>query len=174
MAVETLRPNAAGDAAAHTVSGGSGTNYGVTSDNSDTSYIANTTTNTTKEDDMNLDAPVAVQSEDTIDSIDVRWRARTETSATGSGRPGLRLGGTNSMGTTQSSIPTSATNYTSANVARPGGGSWTFTDLADLQVVIESTRAGNNVRIFELFVDINYTVGGGGSPEPEGDFFAFF
>lgn len=169
MATEVLRPNGAGDDIGtehNNITGGDGTKYGVTSDDLDTSYIGNTSTNKTCADAMTLGDPATVTASDSIDSIDVRWRARTESSATGSGRPGVRLGGTTVWGTTQSSIPTSATNYETTAIARPGGGSWTFADLADLQVTIETTRNGNNIRVFELYVDINYTVGGAAPKSP--------
>lgn len=158
MAVETLRPNAAGDAAAHSVTGAS--NHAATSDNSDASYIRNNTA-TLLEDDINLGA--SALSTETIDSIDVRFRARSETSAAGEVTVGLRLSSTNSLAAIQTAIPTSATDYTRTGVTRPGGGSWTVADLANLQVVCQSNNTtAAAVRIFELFVDVNYTAAGGG------------
>lgn len=157
MAVETLRPNAAGDAANNTVTGTN--NYTALSDNSDASYLRNNT-GTDKEDDLNLGAPATVASGDTINSIDVRFRARSETSATGSVTVGLRLSGTNSLAAAQGSIPTSATDYTKTGITRPGGGSWTFADLANLQVVcITNDGSAAAIRLFEVYVDVNYTVG---------------
>lgn len=157
MAVETLRPNAAGDAAAHAVTGAS--NHAATSDNSDATYIRNNT-GTLLEDDLNI-TDTALTTE-TIDSMDVRFRARSETTAAGEVTVGLRLSSTNSLAATQTAIPTSATDYTKTGITRPGGGSWTVSDLNALQVVCQSNdTTAAAVRIFELFVDVNYSAAGG-------------
>jgi len=153
MATITYRPTATGDAAAHSVTGAN--NHTALNDNLDTTYIRNNT-GTLLEDDLNI-TDTALTSE-TIDSIDVRFRARSETTPAGEVAVGLRLSSTNSMATTQTAIPTSATDYTKTAIARPGGGSWVVADLNALQVVVQSndtTAAG--VRIFEVFVDVNYT-----------------
>lgn len=156
MAVETLRPNAAGDSAQHTVNGTT-FNYVAVSDDLDTTYLRNNTGGN-REDDLHLGAPVSIVAGNTINSIDVRFRARTETLAGAMVQVGLRLGGTNSLATSQGSIPTSATDYTRTSIARPGGGAWTFADLANLQVVVVSNNlpSAGAIRIFELWVDVNY------------------
>lgn len=151
--IETLRPNAAGDAAQHSVTGTN--NHSAVADDSDATYLRNNT-GTDKEDDLNLGASSLTT--ETIDSIDVRFRARAETSAGGSITVGLRLSSTNSLASAETSIPTSATNYTKSGITRPGGGSWTVADLADLQVaVVTNDGTAAALRIFELYVDVNYS-----------------
>lgn len=156
MAQEVLRPNATGDAAAHSVTGAS--NHAALSDNSDATYIRNNT-GTDLTDYLNLGASALTT--ETIDSIDVRFRARSETSAAGTVTAGVRLSATNSLAAVQAAIPTSATDYTKTSIARPGGGSWAVADLASLQVAIVSNdTTAAAVRIFEAFVDVNYTAAG--------------
>lgn len=154
MATETLRPNAAGDAAAQAVTGTS--NWAALSDGSDTTYVRNNG-GTLLEDDLNLGASALTN--EVITSIDVRFRARSETTAAGQVTVGVRLSGTNSLAATQTAIPTTATDYTKTSIARPGGGSWTVADLANLQVVVQSNdTTAAAVRVFEVFVDVNVVV----------------
>lgn len=157
MATETLRPNGAGDSTAWPSLTGAATHWQATSDDSDSSYSRNNT-GTPQENDYNL-TNTALTSE-TITQIDVRVRARSETAATGQVTMGLRLSGTNSTASAHTSIPTSATNYTDTNIARPGGGSWSVSDLNSLQVVQIGDGGANGVRVFEVYVDVQYTAGG--------------
>ena len=97
---------------------------------------------------------------ETINSIDVRFRARSETSANGVIQCGVRLSGTETLGAEKTSVPTSATNYEDTSLARPGGGSWSVSDLNGLQVVAYGRKnTSGGIRCFELFVDVNYTAG---------------
>lgn len=155
-ATETLRPNATADLNEHSVTGTDAP--AAVSDDSDSSYLRNNTGGDL-EDRLNLGAPSTVTSGDTIDSIDVRFRARTESSSgDATVAVGLRLSGVSSMATTQGSIPTSATDFTSLDIPRPGGGSWSYADLADLQVVVVSNDGtADAVRVFEVWVDVQYT-----------------
>lgn len=166
MATETLRPNALGDLNQHSVTG---TDAAVaTSDNSDATYLRNNT-GTVLEDRLHLGAPTTVTASDTIDGIDVRFRARTETSSGDATiTVGLRLSSTNSMASAQGSIPTTAADFSRTSIARPGGGSWTYADLADLQVVAQSNDgSAGAIRLFELSVDVQYTVFVPGSGGPD-------
>lgn len=157
MAVETLRPDSAGDTTDWpSVAGMS--HYAALSDDSDSTYIRNNTS-TDREDSFNLDP--SVLSGESISSVDIRFRARSETAANGEVQVGLRLNGVDSMAANQTSIPITATNYTKSGVSRPGSGSWQPSDLGNLQVVIIGSNGGSNaVRVFEVFVDINYSSGG--------------
>ena len=151
---ETLRPNAAGDAANNTVTGTN--NFTATSDDDDTTYLRNNTA-TDKEDDLNLGASALTN--ERILSIDVRCNARSETSATGVAKLGLRLSSTNSTLTTLSNFPTAAlmTPEIAQNIPRPGGGDWTVADLANLQVVLVTNNGGGTaIRVGDLYVDVNY------------------
>src|SRR3990167_9147716 len=146
MSVETLRPNAAGDAAAHSVYAAAN-NFIALSDDTDTTYIRNNT-GSTLEDDVGLDDVSLIA--DSIDSINIRFRARSETTANGSVTVGLRLNGVNSMASAHTSIPVTVTDYEDLAIARPGGGSWAESDLNSLQVVIQSNDgSAAGVRVFE-------------------------
>ena len=166
MATETIRPNATGGLNQHSPNG-TGNPVTAVSDNSPDTYLRNNT-GFTREDRFELAAPSAITSSDSVDSVDVRFRTRTETS-TGSATVtvGLRLDGVASLATAQGSIPTSETDYSRIAIERPGGGSWSTADLAALQVVVQSNDGtAAAVRIFELHVDVQYTVGGAvGPPE---------
>ena len=166
MSVETLRPNAAGDAAAHSVYAAAN-NFIALSDDTDTTYIRNNT-GSTLEDDVGLDDVSLIA--DSIDSINIRFRARSETTANGSVTVGLRLNGVNSMASAHTSIPVTVTDYEDLAIARPGGGSWAESDLNSLQVVIQSNDgSAAGVRVFEIFIDINYTATGGAEPGEPGE-----
>lgn len=156
MAVVTLRPAGAGASTAWPSLTGT-THWQANSDNTDATYSRNNTS-TPRENDYTLTSSGLTT--ETITSIDVRFRARSETTATGQIQPGLRLGGVNSLGTNQTAIPTTATDYTQTNIPRPGGGSWTVADLATLQVVEIGSATSNGIRSFEMYVDVNYTAGG--------------
>lgn len=153
MSVVTLRPAGAGSNTAWPSLTGT-THWQANADSSDTTYSRNNTI-TAQENDYTLTSSGLTT--ETITSIDVRFRARSETTATGQIQPGLRLGGVNSLGTNQLLIPTTATDYTQAGITRPGGGSWTVADLATLQAVEIGSATVNAVRSFEMFVDVNYT-----------------
>jgi hypothetical protein len=154
-AVETLRPNAVSDRNQHAVTGSSA--VAAVSDSSDSTYLRNNTGGTL-EDRFHLAAPAVITSGATITGVDVRFRARTETDPGSAGiAVGLRLGTVTSLAPTQNSIPTAATDYVRAGIARPGGGSWVFADLADLQVVVLSNDgSASAVRVYDLAVDVHY------------------
>lgn len=158
MAVETLRPTS-------TVSNGwpslTGTSaHAALSDDSDTTYIRN---NTTTPQTAVFEITDTALTTETINSVDVRVRARSETAAVGDIQVGVRLGGVDSLGINHTSVPTSATNYSDTSLARPGGGSWAVSDLNSLQAVVIGDGNTAALRCFEVYVDINYTAGGGGS-----------
>ncbi|MBA2706145.1 MAG: exo-alpha-sialidase [Blastocatellia bacterium] len=149
---ETLRPNAAGDAQTWAVTGASA--HVATNDDLTTTYLRNNTASPF-EADLNLDASALVVAE--IVGIDVRFQARTETSAVGQVQVGVRLSSTNSLGTNVTAIPITETSFKSSDISRPGGGSWTVADLANLQVVaIGDNNSGTAVRVTELYVDVRY------------------
>lgn len=155
MAVETLRPNATTSHNWPSLSGA--TAHQATSDDSDTTYIRNNT-NVSQEDILELGSTSLTT--ETIDSINVRFRARSETSATGVIQCGVQLSGNETLGSERTSVPTSATNYEDTALGRPGGGSWSVSDLNSLQVVAYGRKGtSGGIRCFELFVDVNYSAG---------------
>lgn len=152
MATETLRPNGSSTTNWPSLTGAS--HHAATSDDSDTTYIRNNTT--TPQTDV-LDLTNTALTTETITGVDVRFRARSETSTVGECQVGVRLSGNDTMGTNRTSIPTTATDYSDTSLARPGGGSWSVSDLNSLQVVAIGDGNTAAVRCFELYVDIQYT-----------------
>jgi hypothetical protein len=161
MATATVRPDATGGLNQHAIVPVGTDPAAAASDNSDATYLRNNT-GAPLEDRFELGAPAAITSADSVDGIAVRFRTRTETSpGNATVTVGLRLSGTSSLAAPQGSIPTSETDYSSAPIPRPGGGAWTYADLAALQVVVVSNDGtAGAVRVFELYVDVQYTVGG--------------
>lgn len=153
MSVETLRPNG-------TTTGnwpgltGAATHHAAVNDNSDASYIRNNTS--TDQTDL-LDLDNTALTTETITSIDIRFRARSETTTTGHIQAGLTLSGTDSLAADETSISTTATNFTKTSISRPGGGSWAVSDLNGLQVKLIGSASSNAIRCFEVYVDVNYT-----------------
>lgn len=95
----------------------------------------------------------------TINSVTVTGRFR-ETSGTCSSecpKLGLRLGSTNSWSSTIWTT-TSWANYT-VTISRPGGGSWAWSDLADMQVILQLGRLGASCyeNVTQIYVTVNYT-----------------
>lgn len=155
MATETLRPNG-------TTTGnwpslvGAATHHAATNDNLDTTYIRNNTV--TDQTDL-LDLDNTGLSTETITSVDIRFRARSETAPTGHIQAGLTLSGTDSLAADETLISTTITNFTKAGISRPGGGSWAVADLNSLQIKAIGNGGANAIRCIELFVDVNYTTG---------------
>lgn len=157
MPTLTLRPIANGYTTEFpSITGGGSVHWVVVSDNSDSTYIRNNTT-TPRIDSFALGSTGLTT--EIIDSIDVRARVRSESSASGRFLVGLRLGGANSVTDFHEVIPTSETNYTDLAIPRPGGGAWTSADFtAGVEVLAQGNAgSGAGLRIYELYVDINYT-----------------
>ena len=156
MATETLRPTSTVSNTFPSLSGSSA--HAATSDDSDATYIRNNTASTTT---AIFEITNTGLSSETVDSVDVRARARSESSANSRFRLGLELGGNTEYAAYHNTVPTSATNYTDTSISRPGGGSWAVSDLDSLRVVVQGDEvASDGIRIFELYVDINYSAGG--------------
>ena len=102
----------------------------------DTTYVKLLLSDGPAKDSYNLADRVDIGDGDTINSVTVKFRARhTKSSGTSYIKPMLRLSTTNNIGT-QIGVTSSYGNY-SQTISRPGGGSWTVTDLDSLQVGIE-------------------------------------
>ena len=172
MPTETLRPSAAGDAAGLTPSGAAA-NWDCVDEASaddETTYVRTNGLVSDVADYYNLGASGLTS--ETIGSIDVQARVTTSDGtpdANSNSQIGVRLAGTNSLGTKISVFDIGAGNnvwvtYEESALARPGGGAWTVADLADLQVAVllSEGSAGPNVRCTQIFVEVNYTPGRGG------------
>lgn len=150
-----LRPAGAGDNTNWPSITGGTDHHAVTSDSDIATYVRNNVASDI-EDDYTLTASGLTN--EVINSIDVRVVARGETTAAATLAIGLRLGGTNSMATTHTAVPISDTTYMDTAIARPGGGSWTVSDLATLQAVIIGNRStSDGIRVYEVYVDVYYT-----------------
>lgn len=161
MATVTVRPAGVGDNTLWPSITGGTQHYTVVSDTTVATYIRANSAGV-KEDDFTLGAHGLTT--ETITSIDVRVTTRSEGTAAGILQTGLRLSATNSLATAHTAIPTSDTNYTDLAIARPGGGSWTVSDLSTLQVALLGDRnTASAIRLYEVYVDINYTSAGPGT-----------
>lgn len=151
MATEVLRPTSTVSNNWPALAGT--TAHGALSDDSDATYLRNNTAVTQQAIFELTDTALTTE---TIDSIDVRVRARSESSAAGQIKVGVELGGTQVMAAYHTSVPTSATDYEDTAIARPGGGDWEVADLNDLRGVIEGDEVtSDGIRGFELFIDVN-------------------
>jgi hypothetical protein len=102
----------------------------------------------------------------TINSVSVRSRLGTyEGSDVDSTRVFLRLGGTNadtSARTCQAWVGGLQPGYVYIDeISRPGGGSWTLSDLATLEVGVACEPGSNWAGVTTLYVIVDYTEGGG-------------
>lgn len=137
MAVEILYPNGSGDYSDWTASAGNA--WDCVDDTSgspddDSTYISKLI-DAAYTSAYNLTAPSVIVSGDTINSITVYFRAKV-TGSTGNVKPGLVRASSLTTGTS-TALSTSYATYSEV-ISRPGGGSWVFSDLADLQVAIQS------------------------------------
>jgi hypothetical protein len=97
-----------------------------------------------------------------INTVTVYNRSRDD-AGVGQYRMLIRLGGVDVTGSWTSVLPAS-TWVTSAGeeLARPGGGSWTYADLATLEIGMGLTGdAGNIIKVTSLWAVIDYSTGYG-------------
>lgn len=96
---------------------------------------------------------------DRIDSIDVYIRGETTTNVTAENyfRCGLRLGGVDILGTARA--PGLVWTTYNETIARPGGGSWSVTDLSTLQVIADVGDDGgaHGGYVSQIYIVVNYT-----------------
>lgn len=161
MAVEILYPDGTGTYSDWAASAGNAwdcVNDPSGSPDDDTSYIYKTI-DAAYTSSYSLTAPSVIVDGNTINSITVYFRARL-TGGTGNLKPGLVR---SSLGVgTSTAISTSYTTYSEV-IARPGGGSWTFSDLANLEVAIQSVapkKVGTtDWRVTQLYASVDYSAG---------------
>ncbi len=153
----TLIPNASGDNTTLDLYGAA-TNWGSNlTDDGDTSYVANNETGL-KQDTYNLSmSGDSYPSLAIIDSVSVYASVRYSTAVrTGDIRTVARLGG---IDTTYNTTITGTTYLLKGGaVARPGGGSWLWSDLASLQAGVKMATEDVADEIFctQVYVVISY------------------
>jgi len=157
----TLRPNDVGD---YTVISSQEPPSGAHWDKVDeaapdtTTYVF-TSNNTQQKDAYKLED---TSQTGTINSVTVYFRFRrssTQGSSAAYCQPFLRLGTSETAGTEQALNSTTWTNY-NQTLARPGGGSWSWTDIDNLQVCIglRDTGTGSRAaRCTQVYVVVYYT-----------------
>ncbi len=169
MSTEILRPNAAGAYCNMPLETGAACpnhyqNVDEAVADEATTVVINNTTSQLK-DAYNLE-PSIIPGGSTINSVKVYFRFRSSDFGDGYGQPGLRLSGSETMGSEQTHTGTSYVTYNEA-LARPGGGNWAVADLADLEVII-GLKAGTGLNYgncTQIYVQIDYSLAVvGGSP----------
>jgi len=90
-----------------------------------------------------------------IDSVKVYFRAK-EQAGTGKATPYLFLDGDTTTGT-EIDITGAWANY-DEELARPGGGSWTYTDINNLEagIGLRETGGGSNTFCSQLYIEVSY------------------
>lgn len=164
---EILRPNAAGDATLFWRQP-AGNNWDKVSEaiaDDASTYVYQPSNGGNQTDYYNLDDTGL--SSQTISSIDVTVRGSTVEN-NGYVQGGVRIGTNNIFGNNHSSG--SWTTFTDYNLTKPGGGSWTTTDLNSLQVALHMTSGyhlvddgcGGYINVYasssatQIFTTVNY------------------
>ncbi len=125
-------------------------------------YLLGNNTSTYKKDLYNIDE---TSETGTITSVIAHWywlqtRAGSYTATI---QPILKLSSTELTGSEFTTISTTAVSGSEA-LSRPGGGSWSFSDLADLQIGYNAKRhtSGYFVEVCAFYLEVQYTPSGGG------------
>jgi PKD repeat protein len=95
----------------------------------------------------------------TINSVSIYWKRTRAGTPTGKARWNVKLGASTTNGTYGKSIDSKL-----EVVARPGGGSWAYADLASLKVNFQSDGTGTasyELRYDEYYLVVDYAGGGG-------------
>jgi hypothetical protein len=128
---------------------------------SDGSYIDSDSAGATSQ-QFSLAAPASIGPSDTINSVSVVSRCARVGSSTNYNVSVETSGGV----TTSANIAAGASFVTSTTpLAKPGGGSWTPSDLANLEVRVSSVGT-LRVRCSTLYVVVDYTPGAPSVPIP--------
>ncbi len=163
MATELFRPNAAGDLTELTPQDPDFmlTNWECVAEETpddDTTYVRATSVNYWY-DTYNL--PAHTGNYGAVNSVTVHVRAKkVGTSTNNIVIPCLRLGGTTLDGTAFA-ITTSWADY-SQEISRPGGGSWTASDIDSLQAGVKCRArgvGGESAQVTQVWIVVDYTVG---------------
>ncbi len=162
MALETLRPNAAGDSSAH-IAVGDSPNYACVDEASaddETTYVKLDASTGSSDDLYNLPAS-AIGAGDTINSVTLKVRARRNVVGPSTINFLWRENSTTTAGGTMS-LTGSYGDFSEVKTVRPSdSAAWTLTDLNALQVGIRgSTGALHHYRVTQVYVEVDYTVAG--------------
>jgi hypothetical protein len=125
-----------------------------TPDDDGTSYITSPTANNSEQ-RFSLDDPTLIGSGDTINSVQVRIRHQRGGTPPGTIQAFLVLSTNVSFGTST----TTGAGWVdlTENISKPGGGSWTLTDLNNLVVGVRNTTNGRAVFCTTIEVIADYT-----------------
>lgn len=147
-----LNPTGAG--AMTNLTPSAGANWQCVSDSSDSTHV-NTTSTTSVYDTYAMENHTTQVG--TISSVTVYFRASETSRSSGFATPRLRLGTTNRDGTEQNLDST--TDY-SQTITRPGGGSWSWSDIDSLEAGIGLRNADGSpdkAYCYKLYIIVTYT-----------------
>lgn len=154
-----LRPNGVGDYTGIATVEPTGTAHYLAVDDEvlypdDILTYVSTTSPTQEKDAYTLPNPSLTG---TINSVKVYFRVGGVNDKPHDYQPFLRLDVAETSGTVQTHSLAAFTTYNQI-LARPGGGSWTWTDINDLQVAIGLTDSGpGNPICTQVYVEVDYT-----------------
>lgn len=174
-ATEILRPNGPGDTTTFGVQfPGSGSHWDKVDEaiaDDGTTYVAATGYGNGTSTEYYALQDTALTTE-IINSIDVTFRSLRDSDHNAEEFPasvtaGIRLSSLNTFGSSQNPPYNSWGTYTVANLARPGGGSWTVSDLNGLQFALKHTDydipdddLSSRASTTQVYVTVHYTAGG--------------
>lgn len=163
MAQHTFEVGAVGNYDAWALGAGGDKVVAVNSpDDDDTTYISELNNTDRESYTLDLTGKPAMA---TITQVDILMRARGTNASAGQIIGFLRLGGTDAD-QASNAFGTSYADFEWTNISRPGGGSWTPSDLDTLEVGaiknVDTTGGGNTGRVTTLQVRVTYTPPVGG------------
>jgi hypothetical protein len=150
-----IKPATAGSPDQWQLSGGASKVQAVT-DANDNTFIYEDTDGQIQ--DFTLTDPTGINESDTIDSVNVIWRAQDNGNGTNEARVNLYLSGNTGNGPTVG-LATSWADYEHSFADKPGGSGWTIGDVNGLEVQTECVAVAKNrtVACASLFVTVYYT-----------------
>lgn len=124
----------------------------------DATTMINTNSGVQEKDAYNCaNATGIISSNSLINSVNVTFRCSVSSNATDATfQPYLRLNSIETTGTEVTANTTTWTNYTE-ELDRPGGGTWSLSDLDDLQVVIGLKQIDAQARCTQIYLQVNYS-----------------
>lgn len=160
-ATADLLPDSAGDYTNIDYVTGAATHWEAVDDpvgapDDNATYVSTNITGAQQKDAYNLQT-VSMPADSVISSVTVYFRCGEWGPNAGTAYPYLRLGGVETAGTPQVISDSAYTTY-NETLNRPGGGSWTSVDFADLQVAIGLVvnNAASQSRCTQIYVDVAY------------------
>jgi hypothetical protein len=159
MSIEILRPNAAGtyENIEYATSGAGNHWQDVDEEEPDgtTTDVQSDAYQEWIKDSYNL-GPSSIPADSIINSVKVYFCHYTDGGPNGNIKPLIIRGGIEVDGTSITSTNSWVTN--NEILSRPGGGTWTVADLADLEVgILLYSITGNWVHLTQIYVEVDYT-----------------